>query len=754
VAIYDRRHDQMVVHGGDGGYEETWALSLSGHPSWRLIAPSFGFCGTTGRLGESAIYDPVRDRMVMFGGECREPDDYQYYLNDVSALPLSGGSSWTPISPSGSPPCGREGHSAIYDPVGDRMVVFGGYWDTDYCEGMRDDVWALSLAEPATWTQLSPSGTPPAARVGQAAVYDPVRRRMIVLGGYPLGLGFASDLIDVWALTLAGNPTWTQLSPSGTPPGAREAHTAVYDPTGDRVLVFGGFFAGSEVWALALSDPPTWTRLSPSGTPPGERSLHSAVYDPVRRQMFVFGGNDGSGSDVWVLSLRGDLAWSHLFPSGGLGTLPPGREEHTAIVDPIRDQMVVFGGTSSNAVWALSLGESPTWSQLAVAGTAPVARLGHTAIYDPAGQRMVMFGGGAWDPPYSLDGDLWTLSLAGTPTWTRLSVTGPAPPARAGHVAVYDPLRRRMLVFGGGEPAPPWSLYNDVWSLSLTGIPAWTQLLPTGPQPTGQAGSAVYDPVRDRMLVYEADWNNAERNWESAVWALALSGTPNWTRLSPAGAPPLPRWRISEAYDPVRDRIVVFSGESTDYRGPGISPYYYDVWALELSDSLSWVPLAFSSGVPSGRAGHTLVYDPGRDQIIVFGGDDYYTPPRNDVRALVWGARSKRHGRPGEPPSLASPTTAAAGARLEWNLDPPQPNPTGGATVIEFAVAQPADLTLSVFDVAGRRVATLAKGRHEPGRYQASWSGRAEVGPLPPGLYLVRLATPAGTFTRALAMLR
>ena len=74
--------------------------------------------------------------------------------------------------------------------------------------------------------------------------------------------------------------------------------------------------------------------------------------------------------------------------------------------------------------------------------------------------------------------------------------------------------------------------------------------------------------------------------------------------------------------------------------------------------------------------------------------------------------------------------------------------------MIEFAVPQATDLTLSVFDVAGRRVATLAQGRHEPGRYQASWSGRADQGPPAPGLYLVRLATPAGMFTRTLAVLR
>ena len=38
----------------------------------------------------------------------------------------------------------------------------------------------------------------------------------------------------------ASGDTWTNLSPTGTPPVARSRHSSVYDPGPNRLIVFGG----------------------------------------------------------------------------------------------------------------------------------------------------------------------------------------------------------------------------------------------------------------------------------------------------------------------------------------------------------------------------------------------------------------------------------------------------------------------------------------------------------------------------------
>src|SRR6185436_12556427 len=125
------------------------------------------------------------------------------------------------------------------------------------------------------WTKLSPTGTPPAARGGHIMVHDPVRDRMLVFGG----VEDDSDLFDdVWALNLAG-PSWTKINPQGQDPPAREWTAGVYDPVGDRIVLFGGFDGTplGDVWALSLAGTPTWSQLTPTGGPPAPRYLHCAV---------------------------------------------------------------------------------------------------------------------------------------------------------------------------------------------------------------------------------------------------------------------------------------------------------------------------------------------------------------------------------------------------------------------------------------------------------------------------------------------
>ena len=153
------------------------------------------------------------------------------------------------LAPARIPPSARYQHTAFYDPVRDRMVVFGGYGGS-----YRNDVWALSLAGSPAWSALAPAGSPPSARYLHTAIYDPVRDRMVVFGGND-GSGRRND---VWALSLAGSPAWSSLAPAGTPPSARVAHTAIYDPVRDRMVVFGGHHSGVRISAIVN------TQIAPS----------------------------------------------------------------------------------------------------------------------------------------------------------------------------------------------------------------------------------------------------------------------------------------------------------------------------------------------------------------------------------------------------------------------------------------------------------------------------------------------------------
>lgn len=65
------------------------------------------------------------------------------------------------------------------------------------------------------------------------------------------------------------------------------------------------------------------------------------------------------------------------------------------------------------------------------------------------------------------------------------------------------------------------------------------------------------------------------------------------------------------------------------------------------------------------------------------------------------------------------------------------PNPFEESTTISYRVEETQPLTLTVWDLAGKRVSTLASGVHEPGYYEKTLN----AGNLPSGTYFARLET-------------
>jgi hypothetical protein len=131
--------------------------------------------------------------------------------------------------------------------------------------------------------------------------------------------------------------------------------------------------------------------------------------------------------------------------------------------------MVVFGGWVFafqagfvlNDVWALPLGAAPHWTQLFPnLGTASGSRA--TAAYDPARARMITFGGEG-----KVSSTVYGVSLRPAAVFDSVAAAGVVPAPRYGHVATWDPVGDRMLVFGG------WSgvdKTNDTYALEFGGI--------------------------------------------------------------------------------------------------------------------------------------------------------------------------------------------------------------------------------------------------------------------------------------------
>lgn len=83
------------------------------------------------------------------------------------------------------------------------------------------------------------------------------------------------------------------------------------------------------------------------------------------------------------------------------------------------------------------------------------------------------------------------------------------------------------------------------------------------------------------------------------------------------------------------------------------------------------------------------------------------------------------------------------------------PNPFEPSTVIRFAVPESMPVTLKLYDPAGRRLRTLARGMQSAGQHAIEWDGRDERGaPVGAGLYFCVLESQRGERRLRLVRLR
>lgn len=83
------------------------------------------------------------------------------------------------------------------------------------------------------------------------------------------------------------------------------------------------------------------------------------------------------------------------------------------------------------------------------------------------------------------------------------------------------------------------------------------------------------------------------------------------------------------------------------------------------------------------------------------------------------------------------------------------PNPFNAGTVIRYFVETDGPVRVEVFDVTGRRVATLVDGIKPAGYHQAEWNGRNAAGHVvASGLYIARLTTADAVASKKLLLLK
>ena len=838
ASTWDPFNQQMVIFGGASAVNgsmlnDTWIMTNPGTPRWNRV----GYIGyTPGRVGATLVSDPNANQVLLFGGW----DGHANYT-DLRSLSLYSPVIWSPVTTIGTRPSARSFHCAVLDSARRRVLVFGG-WDG---RNILNDVYELrfDLSPTPSWQRLTPAGTPPVGRDAAAAVYDPVGDRMIVFGGNcPAG-----RLNDVWSLERGGDSNrWVQLVPKGTPPSPRWFHSAIYDSRRHRVVITGGADPDTpfgDTWALWLEPAPRWELLRTNDSSPRGREYASWTVIPDRDVAMLHGGSDqtGSLSDTWAFDLDSN-AWTGGEP---FSTSGPSLGGHLAGYDPTRRQLDLVGGFQDSKImgdgWSLDLAGSGQWTSHGISGSFPTTRDVAGGGFDSTSGRLIVVGGnvvlpengtqflndvggvtpgGSWtgetlissaahpsgdgsyvavydelgDKFFLYDCDqqlLWTYRESDSPRWSLVPTTGTPPSTRYGARAVYDNRRQRMILFSGYLVNGGSGLRtNDVWQLSLSGVPQWTQLLPPSEVPPPRGWPAmVYDPQDDWVLIHGGVTSEFGVGLDDA-WALELSPTLRWKPIGEGTPRPSGRGEHVGVWEWPHRRLVVAGGFDED-------SYDRDIWSLSLADASGWQQAPYSPLGPSACCNSAAVYDEKGSQMLIVDGSnsnfpvgtvwkvdlrnqpqvsvlktDGNLPARqahvavmdpNRRRVLVFGGTGLVDGgfmplddlwelsfEPPAPP--ASSTQALPAARsYEFAFRGVQPNPARGSAMLSFELPKSADVRIRIFDITGRAVAEETLGSMGPGAYRLPLPG---VSRLHPGVYVVKLSQGGNGAARRLVMLK
>ena len=85
-----------------------------------------------------------------------------------------------------------------------------------------------------------------------------------------------------------------------------------------------------------------------------------------------------------------------------------------------------------------------------------------------------------------------------------------------------------------------------------------------------------------------------------------------------------------------------------------------------------------------------------------------------------------------------------------YNLKQNYPNPFNPTTSIEFDIPKSENVTLSIYDISGKKISDLINNKLNAGHYQVSWNASAYSS----GIYIYKLTTSSYTDTKRMVLVK
>ncbi|MBK8978787.1 MAG: hypothetical protein IPM29_23045 [Planctomycetes bacterium] len=549
---------QVVLVGLDYGAGQLRTLTWDGNRWQELTGPR-----PPARTSYGLAEDVGRGRVILFGGvewATQTPLDDTWEFD---------GTSWRHVATSSSP--GPRWSHVLAGAAGGGVLLHGG----GSPQGTPADTWRY---DGSAWRRLAATVSP-GPRIAPGAAYDPGTDSTLLLGAES----------DLWRHDLGTG--WSEIAPKQAPP-LRSGAALASDADRGTVTLFGGVTLADGVLDDTWSwDGQRWTEHRPIVRPPA-RHEH-ALANAGNGRMLLFGGR---ATEVGIPLLGDTWEWNGRQWLARIPVAAPSpRADHAMAVDPLRQRIVLFGGSDTNGdlddTWEW---DGTTWSQRSPSSR-PSPRGRHAMAFDANRGRVVLYGGARGS--FVALGDVWEFDGS---DWRRLA---DGPSGRIASRLAFDEARRRLVLTGGFDFGPVFTRIQltDTWDFDGS---AWQLRIPQGPVP-GLDGPLAHDPVRaECLMVAESTGTWLLAPTDPARMSIYARGCPG-----SAGTPGLVdvdgslpwlgdtfRMRL-ERTPPNALAAVIFGGSSTSWSGRSLPLSLAGIGApgCAVAASLDWLQVSAAS---------------------------------------------------------------------------------------------------------------------------------------------------------------
>lgn len=215
-AAYDEKRDVLVLYGGrsvelEKCSQETW--EWNGETWTEKDVPPPTACDHV-----RMVYDSSSGEAILFSG--LSPDE-----NPVNETWSWNGQEWKLLSDEGPESRGHFGF--VYDPAHEQTLLYGGYTSS-----ATDEFWAW---KEGAWQEIDFPGPGMLSHFGMT--YDTDANALYIFGGATRRSTFSSLSDKTWILS---GGSWRELNPEISP-SERGSPAMGYDPVRKRIVLYGGF---------------------------------------------------------------------------------------------------------------------------------------------------------------------------------------------------------------------------------------------------------------------------------------------------------------------------------------------------------------------------------------------------------------------------------------------------------------------------------------------------------------------------------